>query len=499
MCSPRGRDFAAWLGLVPKQISTGDRTILGKISRRGNRYLRVLFVQAAWVVLIKPKIWERHGLKPWIEAARKRLHHNVLAIGTCQQTRPHRLECSGPPAFQAPLLQRATFAMLSAGKAAGISQKQERWLIVARKIREDRMTISRRNFARLAVTSGAAAVASPAIAQGAIKWRLASSFPKSLEGLWGASPTLAKYVNEMSDGKFTIDPFAAGEIVPGLQVLDAVANGTVECGHSYGGYYIGKNPTLIFDGSLPFGMTPRQHNAWYLYGDGKKLMDEVYDGMGVVSIPIGNTGGQTFGWFRKEMKSPADFNGIKMRVAGFGGKVLSKLGVVPQQIAAGDIYPALEKGTIDAAEWVGPYDDEKLGFHKVAKYMHLPGVLELEANTGLYINKSKWAELAVAYQAMLRAACAYALMEMLAGYDARNPRALNRLVAAGAQLVVLSPDILKALRTALEQVLDEEAAKSEQFKRVLENWRAFRAEQHRWFLIADARTEMSVYALTAAQ
>jgi TRAP-type mannitol/chloroaromatic compound transport system substrate-binding protein len=173
--------------------------------------------------------------------------------------------------------------------------------------------------------------------------------------------------------------------------------------------------------------------------------------------------------------------------------------VVPQQIAAGDIYPALEKGTIDAAEWVGPYDDEKLGFHKVAKYMHLPGVLELEASTGLYINKSKWAELPVAYQAMLRAACAYTMMEMLAGYDARNPKALNRLVAAGAQLVLLNPDILKALRTALEQVLDEEAAKSEQFKRVLGNWRAFRAEQHRWFLLADARTEMSVYALTAGQ
>jgi TRAP-type mannitol/chloroaromatic compound transport system substrate-binding protein len=179
--------------------------------------------------------------------------------------------------------------------------------------------------------------------------------------------------------------------------------------------------------------------------------------------------------------------------------VLSKLGVVPQQIAAGDIYPALERGTIDAAEWVGPYDDEKLGFHKVAKYMHLPGVLELEANSGLYINKAKWVELPVAYQAMLRAACAYALMEMLAGYDARNPKALIRLVAAGAQLVVLSPDILKALLTALEQVLDEEAAKSEQFKRVLVNWRAFRAEQHRWFWLADARAEMSVYALTTAQ
>src|ERR1700733_14763807 len=364
---------------------------------------------------------------------------------------------------------------------------------------ESCMAISRRNLTCLAATSAVAAVASPAIAQGAVKWRLASSFPKSIEGLWGAGPTLAKFVDEMSGGKFTIDTFAAGEIVPGLQVLDAVANGTVECGHSYSGYYIGKNPTLIFDGSLPFGMTPRQKNAWYLYGDGKKLMDDIYDGLGVVNIPMGNTGGQTFGWFRKEMKSPGDFNGIKMRVAGFGGKVLSKLGVVPQQIAAGDIYPALEKGTIDAAEWVGPYDDEKLGLHKVAKYMHLPGVLELEANNGLYINRAKWSELPTTYQAMLKAACAYTLVDMLAGYDSRNPKTLTRLVAAGAQLVVLSPDILKALRTALEQVLDEEAAKSQQFKRVLENWRTFRSEQHRWFWIADARTEMSVYALTAQQ
>src|SRR3954465_6404355 len=362
------------------------------------------------------------------------------------------------------------------------------------------MTVSRRNFARLAAATSAVAVASPAIAQQpTVKWRLASSFPKSSEGLWGAAPTVAKFVQEMSDGKFTIDSFAAGEIVPGLQVMDAVSNGTVECGHSYGGYYIGKNPTLIFDGSLPFGMTPRQHNAWYLYGDGKKLMDEAYDGMGVVSIPMGNTGGQTFGWFRKEIKSPADFNGIKMRVAGFGGKVLSKLGVVPQQIAGGEIYPALEKGTIDAVEWVGPYDDEKLGFHKVAKYMYLPGVLEMEANNSFYISKARWAELPPPYQAMLRAACAYTVMDMLAGYDARNPKALVRLGAAGTQLSLLSPDILKALRTALEQVLDEKAAKSEQFKRVLDNWRAFRAEQHRWFSIADARTEMSVYAITAGQ
>ncbi len=361
------------------------------------------------------------------------------------------------------------------------------------------MSLTRRTFARIAAGGATAALAAPAIAQGALKWRLASSFPKAIEGLWGASPTIAKFVNEMSEGKFVIDTFAAGEIVPGLQVLDAVANGTVECGHSYGGYYIGKNPTLIFDGSLPFGLTVRQHNAWYMYGDGRKLIDEAYDGMGVVSIPCGNTGGQTFGWFRRELKTPADFSGIKMRVAGFGGKVLSKLGVVPQQIAGGDIYPALEKGTIDAAEWVGPYDDEKLGFHKVAKYMHVPGVLELCANTSLYVNKAAWAKLPPGHQAMLRAASAYALMDMLAGYDARNAKAISRVIAQGAQLVVLSPDVLRALRGALESVLDEEAAKSEQFKKVLENWRTFRAEQHRWFSIADARTEMSVYGLTATQ
>jgi len=360
------------------------------------------------------------------------------------------------------------------------------------------MTVSRRKFA-LAAAAGTAAIASPAIAQTpTIKWRMTSSFPKALDGLWGASPTVSKLVGEMSDGKFTIETFGPGEIVPGLQVLDAVANGTVECGHTYAGYYIGKVPALIFDGSLPFGFTARQHNAWYMFGDGKKLIDEMYDGLGVVSIPCGNTGGQSFGWFRKELKTVADFNGIKMRVAGFGGRVMQKLGVVPQQIAGGDIYSALEKGTIDAAEWVGPYDDEKLGFHKVAKYMHIPGVLELCANNCMYINKAKWAELPASYQAMVRAACSYALMEMLARYDAANAKAIARVVAQGAQITVLSPDVLRALRNALEQVLDEEAAKSAQFKTVLENWRAFRAEQHRWFSIADARTEMSVYALTAA-
>src|SRR4029079_16934520 len=175
---------------------------------------------------------------------------------------------------------------------------------------------------------------------------------------------------------------------------------------------------------------------------------------------------------------PSECAGLKVRAAGFGGKVMAKLGVIPQQIAGGDIYPALERGTIDACEWVGPYDDEKLGFNKVAKYYYTPGVMELEAINQLMIGKQAWATLPPRYQSVLRYACNYAMTEMLATYDAKNAEAIARLVAAGTQLSVLSEEILKALRVALETVLDEEAAANAQFKKVLTDWRAFRANQH---------------------
>ena len=359
------------------------------------------------------------------------------------------------------------------------------------------MSITRRQFTPAAAASLAALAASPAWAQTTnetIKWRLTSSFPKSLDTLYGASLTIARVVGEMTDGKFSITPFAAGEIVPGLQVLDAVSNTTVECGTTYTGYYIGKNPSFIFDGSLPFGFTPRMQNAWLMFGDGRKLMDEVYDQFNLAAaLPCGQVGGQMFGWFRKEIKSVQDFVGLKFRTAGFGGKVMNKLGAVTQQIAGGEIYPALERGTIDGCEWVGPYDDEKLGFNKVAKYYYMPGVMELEGHNVLMVHKAAWATLPPRYQAILKHACNYAMTEMLASYDAKNPPALARLVASGTQLAVLPEDVVKALRVALEQVLDEEAAANEQFKRVLANWRAFRAEQHRWFGLADTRAELAVY------
>jgi TRAP-type mannitol/chloroaromatic compound transport system substrate-binding protein len=357
------------------------------------------------------------------------------------------------------------------------------------------MRITRRRLAPATVGIAAAAVAAPAIAQTdpKLKWRMTCSYPKSLDTLYGGVQTVCRVVSEMTDGNFVLEPFAAGEIVPGLQVLDAVQNGTVEAGYTYMGYYIGKNPSVIFDASLPFGMTPRMQNAWMMYGNGRKLMDEVYDGFGVVAMPSGNTGGQMFGWFRKELKSPQDFVGLKMRTAGFGGKVMAKLGAVPQQIAGGDIYPALERGTIDACEWVGPYDDEKLGFSKVAQYYYTPGVMELEAVNVVMVSKKSWATLPPRYQAALKYASSYAMQEMLAAYDAKNADAIARLVAAGTKLSVLPEEIIKALRVALEQVLDEEAAGSPQFKKILDDWRAFRANQHRWFSIADTRAENAVY------
>src|SRR5215211_5172254 len=348
------------------------------------------------------------------------------------------------------------------------------------------MTITRRQFAPAAALATLAA--SPAFAQQTsenVKWRFTTSFPKSLDTLFGAAQTVSRVVGELTDGKFQLQTFAAGEIVPALQVLDAVSNGTVECGHTYTGYYIGKNPSFIFDGSLPFGFTPRQHNAWMMFGDGRKLMDEVYDSFNVVAFPAGQTGGQMFGWFRKEIKSPKDFEGLKMRTAGFGGKVMQKLGAVPQQIAGGEIYPAMERGTIDACEWVGPYDDEKLGFNKVAKYYYTPGWWEGTSCYHLMVNLAKWNELPKHYQAAVATSASHANLEMTAKYDARNPAAIRRLVQAGVELRPFSPEVMDACLKASQDTYAELNKTNPGFKKIYESMAAFRSEAYLWHQIAE--------------
>ncbi|MBN8920362.1 MAG: TRAP transporter substrate-binding protein, partial [Rhizobiales bacterium] len=332
--------------------------------------------------------------------------------------------------------------------------------------------MKRRQFLQTAgIGLAASTVAAPAVAQSMpeVKWRLTSSFPKSLDTLWGAAESFSKYVAEATDNRFQIQPFAAGEIVPGLQALDAAGNGTVECAHTAAYYYVGKDPTFPLFCAVPFGLNTRMQNAWFYDAGAQKLMDEFTKKYNVVSLLGGNTACQMGGWFRKEIKDVSDLSGLKMRIAGLAGQVLAKLGVVPQQLAGGDIYPALEKGTIDAAEWVGPYDDEKLGFYKVAPYYYYPGWWEGGTAIHFMFNIGKFEELPKVYQGVLRAAAGYTNVEQTARYDARNPQGLKRLVANGAQLRPFSQAIMEASYKAAQEVYAEISAKNPEFKKVYEN------------------------------
>lgn len=348
--------------------------------------------------------------------------------------------------------------------------------------------MERRSFiTQAAVATAATTLAAPAIAQSqpSIKWRLASSFPKSLDTIFGAAETFTKRVSQLTNGKFEIRVFAGGEIVPGLQVMDAVQAGTVEMGHTASYYYFGKDPTFAFDCAVPFGLTSRQQTAWFDQGGGRELLREFFKGYGIVNLLGGNTGVQMGGWFRKEIHNVEDLKGVKMRIGGFAGRVMQKLGLVPQQIAGGDIYPALEKGTIDAAEWVGPYDDEKLGFYKVAPFYYAPGWWESGPQLSFYVSQKEWDKLPKEYQAALEVASYEAHVVMQAEYDAKNPAALGRLLKSGVKLRSFSTSIMEACAKAAQEVMDEEAAKNAKFKKIYEPWKRFRHDQNQWASVAE--------------
>jgi TRAP-type mannitol/chloroaromatic compound transport system substrate-binding protein len=348
--------------------------------------------------------------------------------------------------------------------------------------------------------TGAVAVA-PAIAQAqpTVQWRLASSFPKSLDTIFAASEVIAKRVADITDNKFQIRVFAGGEIVPALQVLDAVQNATVECGYTAPYYYIGKDPAFAFGTNLPFGLNARHQNAWWYQGGGREAMAGLFKEYGIVEFNAGNTGAQMGGWYRKEIRTVDDLKGLKMRIGGLAGQVIAKLGAVPQQIAGGEIYQALERGTIDAAEWVGPYDDEKLGFNKVAKFYYYPGWWEGGPQLSMLINAKKFAEIPKSYQAAIEAAAAEANMIMLARYDAKNPDALRRLVAGGAQLRAFPRAVLEACEKAAFQLYDELAPKSKHWARIYPGWKKFRDDQYLWFRVAEFGFDNFAYTRPAAK
>ncbi|KQP29539.1 ABC transporter substrate-binding protein [Methylobacterium sp. Leaf102] len=334
---------------------------------------------------------------------------------------------------------------------------------------------------------GAAAVAAPALAQGApeLRWRLASAYPKGLDILYGAAETLGRLVAEATDGRFQIQVQGPGEPVPGDGILDAVAARTVEMGYAPATQGVAKDQTFALATAIPFGLNARGQSAWWLDGGAADLFAEIFSRNGLVALPAGNTGAQMGGWFRKEVKATADLQGLKLRIAGLGGQVLAKLGAVPQATPGPEIYGALEAKTLDAAEWIGPYDDEKLGLQKVAPIYHYPGFWEGGALIHVWFNAEAWKALPKAYQTILRSAAAQVHAEVQARYDARNPKALRRLVAAGAQLRPFPQEVMEAALKASTDVYNEIAGKNPDFKRIYEAMRTFRNEEYLWFQVAE--------------
>ncbi|ACY17320.1 TRAP transporter substrate-binding protein [Haliangium ochraceum] len=326
-----------------------------------------------------------------------------------------------------------------------------------------------------------------------VRWRLASSFPRSLDTIYGASDVLAERVSAMSGGNFEIRPYPGGEIVPALEVMDAAQQGTVEIAQTCSYYFKGKHPALVFDTAVPFGLNARQQSAWLSHGGGQELIRKLYAQFNIINFSCGNTGCQMGGWFKKEINQPDDIRGLKMRIPGLGGEVMSRLGAVVQVIAGGEILPALERGTIDATEWIGPYDDEKLGFYKVAKLYYYPGWWEPGPNITLQVNKDAWEALPKQYQEIFQAAAAEARLVMQERYDYNNAAALQRLLGEGVQLKPFSPEILAAAKQATDEILAEESAKDATYREIYEAWKPARAAAFQWFGTAELAYSRSVF------
>ncbi len=358
--------------------------------------------------------------------------------------------------------------------------------------------MQRRDFLRTAAlgAAGSAALAAPAVAAGdpKVKWRWTSSYPRNLTSSYDACITFMERIRTLTDGGFDVQLFGPGELVPPLDVLDAVQNGTVEAGYTATYFYIGKDPTFVMATGLPFGMNTRQMVAWMRKGGGRELFQEFMDGFNIHYTPMGLTGAQMGGWYRKPIESMDDMVGLKMRIGGFASEIMRRIGVVPQLIAAGDIYPALERGTIDAVEYVGPYDDQTLGLYKVAKYYHFPGWWEGGINVGSFVNQQAWQALPEAYKAAWELAAVEMEQNILTTYDAENGKALRELVSRGAELRPFPQDVMSKAYEMSFAYYDEIAAENPNFKRIYESFSEFRKQSLLWFRVGEASYDNFVLA-----
>lgn len=358
--------------------------------------------------------------------------------------------------------------------------------------------MDRRSLIKNAGIAGvlAAGIAPAVHAQAAVRWRLSSSFPKSLNTIFGSAEKLSETVKALSGGKFEVSVHAAGELMPAFGNVDAIQNGTIEMGQTAPYYFTGKNSIFAFGCAVPFGLTARQMDAWMEHGNGRKLMDEFYAQYNIKSQSAGNTGTQMGGWYRKEIKSVADLKGLKMRLGGgLFGEAMAKLGVVAQNMPAGEVYQALEKGTLDASEFVGPYDDEKLGFNKVAPFYYYPGWWEGGAELEFFISKKAFDALSAENKAILVAATQVAARDMTAKYDTLNPTALKRLVAAGTKLKPFSKEVMDAGFKSSMEVFAEHEAKSPEFKKIHQDMRAFQRDQILWSRFSENRYDSYMHSV----
>lgn len=350
--------------------------------------------------------------------------------------------------------------------------------------------MDRRSLIKNAGIAGvlAAAVAPAVHAQPVVRWRMASSFPKSLDTIYGSAEKFSATVKALSGGKFEVSVHAAGELMPAFGVVDAVEKDTVEMAQTASYYFTGKDAMFAFGCAVPFGLTTSQMDAWMEHGNGRKLFDKFCANYNMKSYSAGNTGTQMGGWYRKEVKSVADLKGLKMRLGGgLFGEAMAKLGVVSQNMPAGDVYQALEKGTLDATEFVGPHDDQKLGFNKVAPFYYYPGWWEGSAELGYFVSLNAYNKLSPEYKTMVDVATRIAARDMKAKYDTYNPIAIKKLVADKTQLKPFPKDVMDAGFKASMEVFAEHEAKDPAFKEIHQDMRAFQRDQLLWERFSELR------------
>ena len=318
------------------------------------------------------------------------------------------------------------------------------------------------------------------------KWKMVTTWPPNFPGTGTSATELAETITRSSGGRLTVDVYAAGELVPAFEVFNTVSAGASEMGHGVSYYWKAQVEAAQFFGAIPFGMTPTESSAWLHFGGGLELWRELYEPFGVTVFTGGNTGTQMGGWFNREINSPEDLKGLKMRIPGLGGEVLQRAGGTPVMLPGGEIYTAMQTGNVDATEWVGPYNDVGFGLHQVAQYYYYPGWHEPGAILEVSINRTAWDALPEDLQDIVKSACGYVESQLGAEYSARNAQFLQQLRDEGKIEIRRFPDsVIEELRRRSEEVINELIARNEQAARIYASYTAFQQQVGEWLDIGE--------------